>query len=282
MFGAIVGDIIGSPYEFKRNNIKTTDFPLFSEKSRFTDDTVMTCAIADAIMKCVPKNRKPPRVSTFMDAVISSMLQFGHEYPTVGYGPKFAQWLAKYDQWFSKPEAERDIEPYGSFGNGSAMRVSPVAWVFNDIETIEIYADLSARVSHNHPEGIKGAQAVATAIHMAFIGMSKQDIRTYISLKYDYNLSRTLDEIRPSYEFDATCPGSVPEAITAFLESTSYEDAVRKAVSLGGDSDTIACIAGSIAEAFYRGVPENIAFEALKRLDVRLRDVLEAWYAWLR
>ncbi|MBQ9434457.1 MAG: ADP-ribosylglycohydrolase family protein, partial [Synergistaceae bacterium] len=193
-----------------------------------------------------------------------------HAYPLIGYGPKFAQWLSS-----------RERQPYGSFGNGSAMRVSPVAWAFDDLETVEVFAGISAMVSHNHPEGIKGAQATAAAIFLSRSGNTKQQIRDYITQKYGYDLSRRLDEIRPSYEFDATCQGSVPEAITAFLEGSSYEDTVCKAVSLGGDSDTIACIAGGIAEAFYNGVPEEIMHETFTRLDENLRDIFSRWCNWM-
>ena len=271
MLGAIAGDIIGSPYEFNRNNIKTTDFPLFSEKSRFTDDTVMTFAIADALMKCIPERGKIPDKATFAEAVIDSMHEFGHTYPRAGYGTKFVLWLS-----------HRDREPYGSFGNGSAMRVSPIGWAFDTLEHTENFAEVSAAVSHNHPEGIKGAKATAAAIFLARTGSTKQQIREYITSKYGYDLTRTLDEIRPSYKFDATCPGSVPEAITAFLESTGYEDTVRKAVSIGGDSDTIACIAGGIAEAFYGELPKDIAHEALARLDEDLYGILADWFIWMK
>ena len=228
MLGAIAGDIIGSPYEFNRNNIKTTDFPLFSERSRFTDDTVMSFAVAKAIMRSIPVRGGIPEMTDFAETVIDSMHELGHAYPKAGYGSKFVVWLAK-----------RLREPYGSFGNGSAMRVSPIAWAFDDLETVEVFAGISAMVSHNHPEGIKGAQAVASAIFLALAKNSKDQIRDYISEKYGYDLSRSLDEIRPSYKFDATCPGSVPEAITAFLEGKNYEDTVRKAVSIGGDSRSI-------------------------------------------
>ena len=270
MLGAVAGDIIGSPYEFNRNNIKTTDFPLFSERSRFTDDTVMTFAVAQAVMRTIPERGGVPDKNTFAEAVIDSMHELGHMYPLAGYGSKFVMWIS-----------HRSREPYGSFGNGSAMRVSPIAWAFDDLENVEVFAALSAAVSHNHPEGIKGAQAVASAIFLGRAENSKTQIRDYITERYGYDLTRTLDEIRPSYKFDATCQGSVPEAITAFLESTNYEDAVRKAVSLGGDSDTIACIAGSIAEAFYNGGPEDIMRGSLSRLDDKLRSIFADWCGWM-
>lgn len=270
MLGAIAGDIIGSPYEFNRNNIKTTDFPLFSERSRFTDDTVMTFAVARAIMRAIPERGGIPEITDFAETVIDAMHELGHTYPKAGYGSKFVVWLSR-----------RSREPYGSFGNGSAMRVSPVAWAFDDLETVETFAGISAMVSHNHPEGIKGAQAVAAAIFLARAENSKEQIREYITEKYGYDLSRTLDEIRPSYKFDATCQGSVPEAIIAFLDGESFEDTVRKAVSIGGDSDTIACIAGSIAEAFYAGVPKEIMGEVFERLDDCLREIFSEWCSWM-
>ncbi len=263
LLGALAGDIIGSPYEFKRNNIKSTEFPLISERSRFTDDSVMTMAIAHALMKW--KKGNEINESEFEDAVRESMLKFGHKYPRVGYGFKFVKWLGS-----------RDPQPYGSFGNGSAMRVSPVAWYFDDLETVERFAAASARPSHNHPEGIKGAQATAAAIFLARTGKSKADIKSYISIRYGYDLNRTLDEIRPDYDFNATCQGSVPEAIIAFLEGNDFEDVIRKAVSIGGDSDTIAAIAGSIAQGMY-GIPDEIEREVLPVLDEFMTDELKRW-----
>ncbi|MBQ7544733.1 MAG: ADP-ribosylglycohydrolase family protein [Synergistaceae bacterium] len=270
MLGAIAGDIIGSPYEFKRNNIKTTEFPLFSARSRFTDDTLMTCATAWAFIETVPKRGEVPDKKAFAETYINCMHELGHAYPFVGFGGKFVRWLL-----------HKSREPYGSFGNGSAMRVSPVAWAFDDLETVEIFAGITAMVTHNHPEGIKGAQATASAIFLGRSGNSKEQIRDFITERYGYDLTRTLDEIRPGYEFDATCQGSVPEAITAFLEGESYEDTVRKAVSIGGDSDTIACIAGAIAEGFYGSVPKDIAHEALSRLDDNICHILSEWYTWM-
>lgn len=270
MLGAVAGDIIGSPYEFNRNNIKTTEFPLFCERSRFTDDTVMTFAVAQALMRAIPVRGGVPDKNEFLEILIDSMHELGHAYPNIGYGSKFVLWLS-----------HRSRTPYGSIGNGSAMRVSPVAWAFDDLETVEIFAGLSAIVSHNHPEGIKGAQSTASAIFLARSGNSKEQIRDFITERYSYDLSRTLDEIRPSYKFDATCPGSVPEAITAFLDGESFEDTVRKAVSIGGDSDTIACIAGGIAEAFYGQVPEGIMREAMLRLDDNLREIFANWCSWM-
>ena len=232
MLGAIAGDIIGSVYE--HNPIKSKDFPLFSAGCCFTDDTVLTIAIARAIMDG----------TGYRQAVQNT----GRQYPDAGYGGTFIQWL------FSESP-----EPYNSWGNGSAMRVCPVGWAFEDLNRVLQEAEQSAKISHNHPEGIKGAQAVATAVFLARTGRNREDIRQQIENRFGYNLSRSLDEIRPGYTFDVSCQGSVPEAIIAFLESESFEDAIRNAVSLGGDSDTLACIAGSIAEAYFRGVPDAIA-----------------------
>ncbi len=247
MLGAIAGDIIGSVYEDK--NIKSTEFPLFCEDSRFTDDTVLTVAVAAAIME--------GREYTV------ALRDFGRRYPHVGYGSFFLKWL------FS-PEAG----PYQSYGNGSAMRVSPIGFAFSSLEKVEAEARRSAMVTHDHPEGIKGAQAVAAAVFLARRGSSKEEIYSYLTRRFAYNLEQTLEEIRPGYSFDATCQGSVPQALIAFLAATDYEDAVRKAISLGGDSDTLACIAGGIAQAYYRHIPKYIVEETLERLPADLRDVV--------
>ena len=228
MLGAIAGDIIGSVYEFY--SVKSTDFKLFTPESRFTDDTVLTVAVAD----CILNDKK--YAETFRS--------YGQCYPNVGYGNTFGSWI----------DSGR-LAPYSSFGNGSAMRVSPVGFAFTTLNSVLEEAGKSAEVTHDHPEGIKGAQAVALAIYLAREGYSKDAIRDYVEENFEYDLHRTLDEIRPDYDFDETCQGSVPEAIIAFLESNDYEDAVRKAVSLGGDSDTQACIAGGIAQAFYKKIP---------------------------
>ena len=255
MLGAIIGDIVGSPYEF--HNIKTTDFPLFSEDSRFTDDSVMTIAVGVGLHKGLGD----PQQSR--EAVIDAMHEYGRLYPHAGYGGGFRQWLR---------QGQR--EPYGSYGNGSAMRVSAAGWLYDTLEDVTRYAAISAAVTHDHPEGIKGAQAVASAIWLARQEATKQDIKEHIVATYGYNLSFTLDEIRPHYSFDVSCQGSVPQAIKAVLESTDFEDAVRKAVSIGGDSDTIAAIAGSIAEAYYKDIPQWIQKAALERLDPKLRQGL--------
>ena len=278
MLGAIIGDIVGSVYEW--HNIKTKDFPLFREDCFFTDDTVMTCAVAEAVMNGGEK-----------DDFIDAMKKYGRMYPDAGYGGNFGRWL------FSD-----DREPYNSFGNGSAMRVSPCAWVWNCGFTARTgmfpsnaYAmtQLSAEVTHNHPEGIRGAMATADAIFMCryyFGGYHGEDespinddpaeckkrIKERIMKDYGYDLTKTLDEIRPTYRFNETCQHTVPQAIIAFLESTDFEDAIRNAISLGGDSDTLAAITGSIAEAAY-GIPEWIKQKAISYLDEPLKDVLKRW-----
>ena len=242
MIGAIVGDIAGSVYEW--NNIKTKEFPLFSPEGFFTDDTVMTLAIADGLMNGGSR-----------EAFIKAMKKYGRLYPYAGYGSRFGNWILT-----------DDTSPYNSWGNGSAMRVSPVAWAFNTLSEVEEYAEICAAVTHNHPEGIKGARATAAAIFLARTGATREEIREYIEKQYGYDLSRTLDEIRPNYRFDESCQGTVPEAIIAFLESVSFEDAIRNAISLGGDSDTLAAITGSIAEAAY-GIPKDIKDKAMSILD---------------
>ncbi len=248
MIGAIIGDIAGSVYEW--DNIKTKKFPLFSPLSFLTDDTVMTIAVAEALLSGGKE-----------EDFIKSMKKYGEMYPDAGYGGRFIDWL------FTD-----DIGAYNSWGNGSAMRVSPVAWHFDTLSEVEYFAKKSAEVTHNHPEGIKGAQATAAAIYLARKGRSKNDIKKYIESNYNYDLSRTLDEIRPSYKFDESCQGTVPQAIVAFLESIDFEDAIRNAISLGGDSDTLAAITGSIAEGAYI-VPEWIKKKTLEVLDENLRNV---------
>jgi ADP-ribosylglycohydrolase len=248
MIGAIAGDIIGSIYEHRP--IKEIEFPLFQTQSRFTDDTVMSLAVARAVL----------RGSDYG----GEMKLLGRKYPLAGYGNNFFRWLY-----------EDDVKPYLSWGNGSAMRVSPVGFLFDTEQDVLREAKASALVSHNHPEGIKGAQSVALAILLARQGVNKEQIRTKIMADFGYNLSLTIQEIRPAYRFDVSCQGSVPEAIIAFLDSGDYESAVRLAVSLGGDADTQACIAGGIAEAYYGGVPEEIQQEVKVRLPDDLLKILE-------
>jgi ADP-ribosylglycohydrolase len=245
MIGAIAGDMIGSPYE--RYPIKHTDFdPVVSA---FTDDTVLTVAIAYSILN---------------EADIAATLkQFAEKYHSLPYGGGFKRWVRSWDN-----------KPYNSFGNGSAMRVSPVGFAYDSVNDILHHAKRTAEVTHNHPEGIKGARATSLAIYMARAGESKAAIRKEITERFSYNLNRTVDEIRPDYSFDVTCQGSVPESIIAFLDSGSWEDAVKKSISLGGDADTMACITGGIAQAYYREIPENIVEDVTNRLSPDLREVL--------
>ena len=247
MIGAIAGDIIGSVYE--RHNLKRTDFPLFDPWCHFTDDTVLTVAVADAILTESPYGEK--------------LKEYFRYYPRAGYGGNFRLWAAS-----------EDTNPYYSMGNGSAMRVSPIGFSFNTLDEVLKEAERSAIVTHNHPEGIKGAQAVAGAVFMGRTGHSKAEIKAYSERTFDYSLREPLDEIKKHYRFDMTCPGSVPQAIIAFLESNDYEDAIRKAISIGGDSDTIACMAGGIAQAFYGGIPKEIEDKVRSLLDQRLNRVV--------
>ena len=262
MLGAIIGDIIGSPYEW--HNIKRKDFALFRRRSHFTDDTVMTVAVAEALL--IAKNRGLlDDEAAVKELLIDAMHKWGNEYPNAGYGGSFIGWLAL-----------ESAEPYNSWGNGSAMRVSPAGWMADDLDGTRRLARWTAEVTHNHPEGVKGAESVASAIFLARTGASKQEIKEYVVSEFGYDLDRTCDEIRPDYEFDVSCQGSVPESIIAFLEGEDFEDVIRNAVSLGGDSDTIAAMAGSIAEAFYE-VPGWIKLEALTRLDEGMVDVYESF-----
>ena len=259
MFGAILGDIIGSPYEFDAYNIKTKEFPLFSKYSSFTDDSVMTLAVAKGFMTA-PEDADD---DTLRGSIIAAMHDLGNRYPDAGYGGRFRVWLFR-----------RFNEPYYSYGNGSAMRVSSAAWLFDDIDSVRRAARISADVTHNHPEGIKGAESTAAAIFMARTGSSKAEIKEYIETEFGYDLSRSCDEIRPTYRHKESCQETVPEAITAFLEGESFEDVIRTAVSLGGDCDTLTCIAGSIAEGFY-GVSGELKEECRSRLPRDLRAILD-------
>lgn len=249
MLGAIAGDIIGSIFESK--NIKTADFdPLFQINATWTDDTVLTLATADLL--------------TYGGSYADIYQIYGCRYPFAGYGGGFFQWMKK-----------ENPEPYNSWGNGAGMRVSPIGWARDSIDDVLAEAERSAEVTHNHPEGIKGAQAIALAVFLARTGEGKEKIREQIESRFDYNLNRTLDEIRPNYEFDVSCQGSVPEAIIAFLESSDFESAVRLAISIGGDSDTIACMTGAIAHAHYGKIPETIVETCRKKLHKRLLPVLD-------
>ena len=256
MYGAILGDIIGSPYEFDRGE-KTKDFPLFSDQSVFTDDSVMTVAVAEALMDSAGKTDGEIRA-----ALVDSMRRWGRRDLSAGYGGIFFRWLLS-----------EDPQPYGSYGNGSAMRASAAGWLYEDFNETWKKARLTAEVTHNHPEGIKGAECVAAVIWLARHGKSKEEIRKTAEDVFGYDLGRTCDEIRPGYCHKESCQETVPEAVTAFLEGNSFEDVIRTAVSLGGDCDTLTCIAGSMAEAFY-GVPEELKAECLKRVTPEMKEVL--------
>lgn len=252
MLGAIAGDMVGSVYEFNNNRTKT--FPLFTPKTTFTDDTILSVAVADVLL----------HGGDYAQAFKSYYARYPN--PSGGYGARFQQWAAS-----------SDMTPYNSWGNGSAMRVSPVGFAMDSMDAVLQAAERTAAVTHNHPEGIKGAQATAAAIFWARQGATKTEIRERITQTFGYNLDRTVDEIRPIYTFNESCQETVPEAIIAFLESTDFEDAIRNAVSLGGDSDTLTCITGGIAEAFYGGVPDAIVQQVLARLDVPLMTIVKTF-----
>lgn len=259
MLGAIIGDAAGSLYEFESH--KTKEFELFGEGARLTDDSLMTVAVA-----CACASGDIYDEADFKSSVKWWMRKIGREYPHAGYGGMFSRWL------------ESDLMgAYNSFGNGSAMRVSPVAWAAQSLEEAEALAKWSAEVTHNHPEGIKGAQAVAAAVFLARTGKSKEEIKAYTESHY-YKLDFTLDEIRPGYSFDVTCQGSVPQAIQCFIEATDFEDAVRNAVSLGGDGDTQAAMAGAVAEAYY-GIPAELREKVSELMDARVKGYLEKYIA---
>ena len=248
MLGAIAGDIIGSVYE--SNPIKTTEFPLFHPSCRFTDDTILTVSLAESILTGQSYEK--------------SMKEYYRQYPFAGYGGMFHQWATA--------EISR---PYNSWGNGAAMRISPVGIAYDNIETVMSKAKKFTEITHNHPEGIKGAQATAVSIFLARKGKSKADIKEYIQKQFGYNLHFTCDEIRPKYSFDVSCQGTVPQSIVAFMDSIDFESAIRLAVSLGDDADTLACITGGIAQAFYKKIPSFIEQKVYEILDDRLREVTE-------
>lgn len=255
MLGAIAGDVIGSVYEGRP--IKTTTFPLFDKDARFTDDTVLTVAVARSILRGTD--------------YLSSIKTVGRRYPNAGYGGTFIQWL------FSD-----DSQPYNSWGNGSAMRVSPIGFAFDTVEDVLAEAEQSAAVTHNHPEGIKGAQATALAIFLARTGRDKPAIKREITTRFGYDLEPSLADIRPHYRFDVSCQGSVPQAIIAFLEANSVEEAIRNAISLGGDSDTQACLAGGIAEAFFGQISPAIVMEVRRRLPEEFLNIIDEFYSTFR
>ncbi len=246
MIGAIAGDIIGSVYEW--DNIKTKEFVLFSEGCFFTDDTVLTLALADTILTGIP--------------YAENLRRFYHWYPHAGYGGSFRRWAN-----------DPDAGPYNSWGNGAAMRISPVGYAYDDLETVQSKAKEFTEITHNHPEGIKGGQATAAAIFLARSWKSKDNIKEFVEQRFQYDLSRHVDEIRPAYTFDVSSQGTVPQAIRAFHDSTDFEDAIRTAVSLGGDCDTLTCITGGIAQAFYWVVPEQIQAKVYEILDDRLGEI---------
>lgn len=243
MIGAIAGDIIGSVFEF--NNIKTTDFPLFDAKCRFTDDSVLTVALADCLMSGAD--------------YVDKLKEYYKRYPNAGFGELFSNWAISDDR-----------KPYNSWGNGAAMRISPAGYAFDSLQETLKQAEKYTAVTHNHPEGIKGACATSAAIYLGRTGSSKTEIKEYIEQNFGYDLNRTVDQIRPAYKYDISCQGTVPEAIIAFLESSDFESAIRLAVSLGGDCDTLTCITGGIAEAFYGGVPQPIREKVFSILDAHL------------
>ena len=258
MIGAIIGDIVGS--RFERHNCKSKDFLLFSTGCRFTDDTVMTLAICDALLRWEETGRK----QDLSEIAMESMREFGKMFPHRGYGGMFSEWL-----YSANPK------PYNSFGNGAAMRVSGCGWVAKTLEEAKELSKAVTVVTHNHPEGIKGAEAVTVAVFLALTGKFKDEIKEYIVKNY-YPIDFTLDSIREQYSFDVTCQGAVPQALEAFFESDSFEDAIRNAISIGGDSDTIGAISGAVAEAYY-GVPENLRECALTFLNNEATEYLNAF-----
>lgn len=257
MYGAIIGDIIGSPYEFGTGK-KTKDFKLFNRMCHLTDDSIMTIAVTEALLSTL--NEDNPEI--IKNSIVSSMQRWGRLYPGYGYGGRFSQWL----------NSDNPV-PYNSFGNGSAMRVSAAGWLYDSLEKTQFLAKLSAEVTHNHPEGIKGAVAIASSIYLARSGSSKKDIEKYIYDKFDYDIFFKLEQIRPFYKHNESCQGSIPQAIVCFLESVDYEDAIRNAVSIGGDTDTIGAIAGSIAEAYY-GIPPKLIRKCNNYLEKPMKLVI--------
>ena len=254
MLGAIIGDIAGSRFEW--HNRKSKEFTLFHKACHYTDDSVMTLAVAQALLECGENFKGLER------GVIATMQAWGRAYPRVGYGGRFQQWL----------EQEQPTR-YRSFGNGAAMRVSGCGWAGSSVEEVQRLSKIVTAVTHNHPEGLKGAEATAVAVFLARTGSTKEAIRSYVQEHY-YALDFTLEKIRPSYHFDVSCQGSVPQALEAFLEAENFEDAIRNAISLGGDSDTIGAIAGSVAEAYY-GVPTKLREQALTYLEPEMVQLLE-------
>lgn len=273
MLGAVIGDIAGSVYEF--SNTKDYNFEMFPTGSNFTDDTVMTMAVAEWALNndiCADIETQTKLLESIMVDVAKNV-----PCPMGGYGAGFHTWLFR-------PEILIDYRtgrtasgrcPYNSWGNGSAMRTSSIGWLYDDMDTTLKVAETAASITHNHPEGIKGAQAVTAAIFMARNGASKEDIKKYITTKFHYNLDQSWEYLHDTYEWDSSCQGTVPQAIISFLSSDDFESAIRRAVSIGGDSDTLACITGSIAEAYYKDIPEYMLSKAMSMLPVRFRKVLK-------
>ena len=275
MLGAMIGDTVGSSYEF--NNTKDYDFRLFDSESSYTDDSVMTMAVARWLLD-------DPAHS--YQGLENAMVAFAEAFPCPmgGYGTGFYYWLFRPrslrpfdDRYGESPYVSMTgRHPYGSFGNGSAMRVSAVGWFFDTLEETERVAAISAAVTHNHPEGIKGAQATAAAIFLARTGKSKDEIRDYVEKTYGYDLHKSWEYWHPIYDWESSCQGTVPQALIAFLDSTDFEDAIRKAVSLGGDSDTLACITSGVAEAFYRDIPTVMKDKVLGLLPLEFKQIIGA------
>lgn len=264
MLGAIIGDVIGSVFE--NRNTKRVDFDLFSRFSSFTDDTVLTIAIAEAILIRSSNAQPSQNKRANQELYATKIKEYGRRFPHAGYGEMFKRWLQS-----------NSLRGYKSYGNGSAMRVSPIGFAFETLEKVRDEAKLSAEVTHNHPEGIKGAQAIASAIHLARAGQRKPEIKAYIEKSFGYELGQSLDKIRLTYSFDSSCKGSVPQAMIAFFESNDFEDAIRKAISLGGDSDTIACMAGGIAQAYYRLIPDYLVDQTMLLLDSQFRETIRTF-----
>ncbi len=261
MLGAILGDIIGSSYEFDRGEM-TKDFELFTDYSTPTDDSVMTIALADALLSCNENDSD----EDIQKVVIERMQAWGNRYPYAGYGSRFIHWLS-----------DRDPKPYGSYGNGSAMRVSSAGWLYDSLEKTRKMARLSAEVSHNHPEGIKGAECTAAVIYLARTNHSMDEIKDYVEKEFAYDCSETLEQMRLRHRHVESCMDSLPKALRSFYDGTSYEDVVRNAVSLGGDTDTIGAIAGSMAEAYF-GIPDDLVDECLKRIPESFKVVINRYY----
>lgn len=278
MLGALIGDTVGSIYESRSRNLKTTKFPLFSSRSHFTDDSVMTIAVADWLLH--DSNRS-------QQGLEDSLVKWGHKYPHAGYGGAFKRWLFQPEVLLTMQNGYEETmngipvgvrHPYNSWGNGSAMRAAACGWLAQSVEDALDFGKRSAMITHNHPEGIKGAQAVATAIYLARTGSSKEEMHHYLEDTFGYDLSCTCNDIRSTYHFDVSCQGTLPAALAAFFDSRDFESAIRLAVSLGGDSDTIACITGSIAEAFYHEIPSTIVKEMHRRLPEEFWTIITEMY----